>query len=326
MMSSSLPCTLPVCFQGLLDLTCFRMCSGVRWGCSARKPHLLSLSPIHSVSSILSLKPFNASPRRSQVPSSSGRGDVHASPFCSYGLATESLPPTNSENGDNTNLNQDTTPSATAKSTYPHSMGRGGSDHPCNPIEKGQPSYAKAMKFGMGCTAHPSNLCPEERIGPPLPPSIPLPANMRGSLVISLKGKSMKVPLIYEGLYEICALCGSKFHQIEVCPDLPLQSKVEIVVEKFGGASGLSSIKPAQGRNLEDPVNEDPLNAMEEDLLEEANNDIYGDSQENYVDEEDMDDSFLNLDPIQDLEMSTESAKRRGWKREMKASQGLLTS
>lgn len=67
----------------------------------------------------------------------------------------------------------------------------------------------------------------------------PLP----GSLVIFFKGNSMKVPLIYKGLHKVCALCGSESHHIEVCPDLPLQTKVEIVVEKFGGASDLSSVK-----------------------------------------------------------------------------------
>jgi len=76
-------------------------------------------------------------------------------------------------------------------------------------------------------------------------------------------------------------------------------------------ATSILLAQPAQGRNLEDPMNEDHLNAMEEDMLESANNDICGDSQENYVNEEDMADSFLNLDPIQDLELSTESAKRR---------------
>jgi len=60
-------------------------------------------------------------------------------------------------------------------------MGRGGSDHPCNPIKKGKTSYAEAMKFDMGCTAHPSNPCPEERIDPPLPPSVPLPAHVIGN-------------------------------------------------------------------------------------------------------------------------------------------------
>lgn len=215
----------------------------------------------------------------------------------------------------------------------------------------------------------------------------------------------MKVPLIYKGLHEVCALYGSESHQIEVCPNLPLHSKVEIVVEKFNGASGLSSdtvnqppsssivpvttidnwigvshkkrfksmtnsgigktsplkptsqpkvtivnpvmhptsigfpsrpvnfgtpdegdsslhmspvthdntillAQPAQGMNLEDPVNEDPLNAMEEDMPEESNDNIFRDSQNLFV-AEDMADTFLNFDPIQELGMSSESSKRR---------------
>lgn len=37
------------------------------------------------------------------------------------------------------------------------------------------------------------------------------------------------------GLHEVYALCESEDHQIEACPYLPVQSKVEIIVEKFGG-------------------------------------------------------------------------------------------
>lgn len=74
----------------------------------------------------------------------------------------------------------------------------------------------------------------------------PLP----GSLVISFKGKSMKVPLIYEGLYEVCALCGSESHQIEACLNLLANSKVEIVVKKFGGGSGQAAISVTQASSF----------------------------------------------------------------------------
>lgn len=94
--------------------------------------------------------------------------------------ATESLSPTSSENGAHDNLNQDPPPSSATQSKYTHSMGRGGSDHPCNPTEKGQISYAKVTKFGMGCTAHSSNPCPEKSIDSPLSPSVPLPAHVIG--------------------------------------------------------------------------------------------------------------------------------------------------
>jgi len=45
-------------------------------------------------------------------------------------------------------------------------------------------------------------------------------------------------------------------------------------------------------------------------MSEKPNDSIYGDSQELFVDKEDMADTFLNLDPIQDLEKSFESSKR----------------
>ena len=38
------------------------------------------------------------------------------------------------------------------------------------------------------------------------------------------------VPLIYEGLHKVCALCGS---ELEACPKYPVQAKFEVVVEKF---------------------------------------------------------------------------------------------
>lgn len=69
--------------------------------------------------------------------------------------------------------------------------------------------------------------------------------------------------------------------------------------------------QPAQGLNDEVPVNEDPLNAMEEDVIEEPNDNLYEESQDFPVDKEDMVDTFLNLDPIQDPEKSSESSKKR---------------
>jgi len=69
----------------------------------------------------------------------------------------------------------------------------------------------------------------------------PLP----GSLVVSFEGRSMKIPLIYEGLHEVCALCGSEEHQIESCVLLPTQTKREKRIEKFG-EHGVSSSKTTQ--------------------------------------------------------------------------------
>lgn len=55
----------------------------------------------------------------------------------------------------------------------------------------------------------------------------------------------------------------------------------------------------------------DPLIAMDEDLFEELNENNYEDSQDIPVDEEEVTDTFLNLDFIQDLDMSFESLRRR---------------
>lgn len=120
---------------------------------------------------------------------------------------------TSSENGDHDNLNQDPPPSSAAQSNFPHSMGRGGSDHPCNPSEKGQTSYAKATKFGLGCIAHSSNPYPEERIDSPWSPSVPLPAHVIGDT--SPTEPRVNEPLLFgsrptppiEHMEELIALC-----------------------------------------------------------------------------------------------------------------------
>lgn len=77
---------------------------------------------------------------------------------------------------------------------------------------------------------------------------------LSGSLVISYQGRSMKVPLIYEGLHEVCALCGSDSHQIEVCPDLPTQSKIEIVVEKFGETNMKADANSGNSSSSKEPM------------------------------------------------------------------------
>lgn len=55
----------------------------------------------------------------------------------------------------------------------------------------------------------------------------------------------------------------------------------------------------------------DPLNAMDEDLFEELNENNCEDSQDIPVDEEEVTGTFLNFDFIQDLDMSFESLRRR---------------
>jgi len=65
---------------------------------------------------------------------------------------------------------------------------------------------------------------------------------LSGSLTVTNEGHSMCVPLIYEDLHEVCPLCGGDSHQLDSCHKLPLNKKIEVIVEKFdahdlGGAS-----------------------------------------------------------------------------------------
>jgi len=46
----------------------------------------------------------------------------------------------------------------------------------------------------------------------------PLP----GSITVSRVEGCLRVPLIYEGLYEVCPLCGGESHQLQSCPKLSL--------------------------------------------------------------------------------------------------------
>ena len=46
----------------------------------------------------------------------------------------------------------------------------------------------------------------------------PLP----GSITVSRVEGYLRVPLIYEGLHEVCPLCRGESHQLQSCPELPL--------------------------------------------------------------------------------------------------------
>jgi len=66
----------------------------------------------------------------------------------------------------------------------------------------------------------------------------PLPS----SLTVSMGDHSMHVSLIYEGLHEVCPLCGNDSHLLDSCPKLPLNKKIEVIVEKFD-AQGFGDIR-----------------------------------------------------------------------------------
>ena len=72
---------------------------------------------------------------------------------------------------------------------------------------------------------------------------------MPGSVTIARAEGGLRDPLIYEGLHEICPLCGGDSHQLNICPKLPLSQKVEVLVEKFD-ATGVTVAQPSTGPNL----------------------------------------------------------------------------
>ena len=59
--------------------------------------------------------------------------------------------------------------------------------------------------------------------------SKPLP----GTLTIPTPNCKLFIPITYEGIHEVCALCGATDHLLDLCPSLPTPPKMEVVVEKF---------------------------------------------------------------------------------------------
>jgi len=61
---------------------------------------------------------------------------------------------------------------------------------------------------------------------------------LRGSLYIPIPNQThpLEVPISYEGLHEVCAMCGSNAHELEACPETP-KGPLEVIVEKFGATN-----------------------------------------------------------------------------------------
>jgi len=57
---------------------------------------------------------------------------------------------------------------------------------------------------------------------------------LRGTLIIPTSD-TLHLPVSYEGLHEVCAICGSTAHALEACPDSP--KNVFEVVENFGATT-----------------------------------------------------------------------------------------
>jgi len=59
------------------------------------------------------------------------------------------------------------------------------------------------------------------------------------------------------------------------------------------------------------PINDDALDAMEDDTMEESPSCMGYNNQLGEFQEDDLTDTFLNLEHIQEIELSSELAKRR---------------
>lgn len=56
---------------------------------------------------------------------------------------------------------------------------------------------------------------------------------LHGTLIIPTSDTVLHSPILYEGLHEVCVICGSMTHALEACPDSP-KNVFEVFVEKFG--------------------------------------------------------------------------------------------
>ncbi|KAJ8424534.1 hypothetical protein Cgig2_025751 [Carnegiea gigantea] len=153
----------------------------------------------------------------------------------SYNSSTSPLSCTNSENGDNDHDRQNSNVRDSSKPSGSHTVGGGRGDHPRASHQKRGSSYAQAMKFGVGCSHHSQHSPTSQRINPALSPFDP---------VVDPE----------TGLHEVCALFGSKSHQIDSCLELPAQLKVEIVVEKFGGTKVTTPVTTSTSSHVNAPV------------------------------------------------------------------------
>lgn len=181
----------------------------------------------------------------------------------------------------------------------------------------------------------------------------------------------MKVPLIYEGLHEVCPLCGGESHQLDSCPKLTAQKKVQVVVQKFEeGTTSCIYKEPSSSTNSQIPPFENWITVFPKKRVQPAfgphhkkmsnlkpkdppipTNDLIipptqtapspskhkgivlanltamksqdegspnadklmaiDDGENEGMDEEENVDMFLNLEKIEDVEMSIDSSKRK---------------
>jgi len=88
-----------------------------------------------------------------------------------------------------------------------------------------------------------ARVCLNIDISKPLPSTLKIPTPIR----------QLIIPLIYEGLHEVCALCGSNSHSLDQCPSVPSIPKIEVVVEKFQ-THGLAENSPSHNVSTSSPL------------------------------------------------------------------------
>ncbi|KAJ8426467.1 hypothetical protein Cgig2_012380 [Carnegiea gigantea] len=184
---------------------------------------------------------------------------------------TSPLSVSHSEHGDNDRNNSDSPLCAFPKPSGSHPMGGGRGDHPCPPSQKMGPSYAQATKFGVGSSYQPQHSTNPKGVYP----SFSSPDHVTDPQLGNLQSPNLRAQespcfgppasppiehmeelkaLCLPGLHEVCALYGSDAYQIDTCPDLPTQSKVEIVVEKFGGAKVTTQVNASNSTSANTPI------------------------------------------------------------------------
>ncbi|KAJ8429358.1 hypothetical protein Cgig2_021329 [Carnegiea gigantea] len=162
-------------------------------------------------------------------------------------------------------------------------MGRGGNDHPCHQIDKGQISYAQTTKFSVGRAAYTLDSIPKSRAHSALLPPISIPANVIGfrSMPTSSAGKPspLKAPL----LPKVTIIEPVRTPQLLGSPplhDILDKDNSSTLMSLANLEDNIFLARPTQGINHKVPINEDPLNAMEEDMPQNPNENIYEDSQD----------------------------------------------
>ncbi|KAJ8429043.1 hypothetical protein Cgig2_034072 [Carnegiea gigantea] len=157
----------------------------------------------------------------------------------------------------------------------PHSLGGNRGDHSRHSTPSPHPMFTEAIKFGEGHFDHSPNSSTASRNSPLLPLPLPNPDPM---LIASLN-KSNE-----EGFFRTSIQC------------LNIDS--------------ILLANPSTMANSKARINKDPLDAMEDVTMDDSPIQMACESQAGDLQDEDFGDTFLNLEPIQEIEMSSESFKR----------------